>query len=82
MIVHVVYYNCNNIMVRSINRWGSYFLKVTRYLLLLRTAKNISLQLHITYLENKVTVIILHTIIIIIITSSDDIQPSTVVSDQ
>ena len=30
-------------------RWGSYFSKVTCYLLLLPTTKNISLQLHISY---------------------------------
>ena len=36
------------VCVCVIQRWKSYFLKVTRYLLLLPAAKNISLQLHIT----------------------------------
>ena len=51
-------------LIGYMQRWVSYFLKITRYLLLLLATKNISLQLHITYLENKVTVIILHIILL------------------
>ena len=43
-----IYHQCGNIGVCNNQTWGSYFLKVTRYLLLLPTTKNISLQLHIT----------------------------------
>ena len=46
-------------------RWEICLLKVSRYLLLLPATKNISLQLHISYLENKVTVIILHIILLL-----------------
>ena len=44
-------------------RWDSYFLTVTRYLLLLPTTKYF---VTVTcYLENKVTVIILHVILLL-----------------
>ena len=42
-------------------RWGSYFLKVTHYLLLLSITKSNLLQLHSYYPRNKVTIIILAT---------------------
>ena len=45
-------------------RWGSYFLKVTHYLLLLPITKSNSLQLHTYYPRNKVTIIILHIILL------------------
>ena len=45
-----------------LQRWVGYFLKVTRYLLL--APKNISLQLATYYLENKVTIIILHIMLL------------------
>ena len=40
-------------------RWGSYFIKVTRYLLLLPATTTVTY-----YLENKVTVTVLHIILL------------------
>ena len=46
--VAICIFTINDQIVEQFQSWGSYFLKVTRYLLLLPTTKNISLQSHIT----------------------------------